>query len=359
MSFLKRVTLLSRRRACCAPLRLRALRRPLAAPSGGLVEVVVTLDAKPLARGGDLRTLEAAQRSVESELGDRIRGFSVQHRYSTVLDGLAVSLPASELAALESADGVVRVYPNVGYRALRSSSPGFIGAPALWGPTLSSAGNGVKIGIIDDGLDKTHPYFSARGYRMPPGFPKGQKGFTSAKVIVARAFPPPTPKWKYGKRPFDPTPFRPRDARRRASRRATTAPGAGQPDLRRRAEGLHRELQGAHGAERVRAQRELAGDRRRHRGCGARRDGRDQPLARRGGDRAEPRHRRRGTRRRGGGGGRAGRGCGQQLRGARRRLDRVAGKRRPRDHRGGRERARRRRDRLVLVRRARRRSRCG
>ena len=98
----------------------------------------------------------------------------------------------------------MRVYPNVGYRALRSSSPGFIGAPALWGQTLSSAGNGVKIGIIDDGLDKTHPYFSARGYRMPRGFPKGQKSLTSAKVIVARAFAPRTPKWKYSKRAFDP-----------------------------------------------------------------------------------------------------------------------------------------------------------
>ena len=150
------------------------------------------------------RTLEAAQRSVESELTDRIQGLSVQHRYSTVVDGLALTLPASELATLESTDGVVRVYPNVAYRALRSSSPGFIGAPALWGPTLNSAGNGVKIGIIDDGLDKTHPYFSARGYRMPSGFPKGQKSLTSAKVIVARAFAPRTPKWKYAKRAFDP-----------------------------------------------------------------------------------------------------------------------------------------------------------
>src|SRR5262245_5661148 len=173
------------------------------APSheGGLVEVVVTLDAKPLARGGTLRTLQASQRDVESELAGRIE---VQHRYSTVLNGLAVKLPASELSALENTDGVAGVYPNVAYHSLRSSTPGFIGAPALWGPTLNSAGNGVKIGIIDDGLDRSHPYFSARGYRMPRGFPKGQKRFTSAKVIVARAFAPRKPKWKYSGTPFDP-----------------------------------------------------------------------------------------------------------------------------------------------------------
>ena len=113
-------------------------------------------------------------------------------------------LPASELSALEDTDGVVGVYPNVAYHALRSSTPGFIGAPALWGPTLNSAGNGVKIGIIDDGLDKSHPYFSARGYRMPRGFPKGQKRFTSAKVIVARAFAPRKPKWKYSRHALRP-----------------------------------------------------------------------------------------------------------------------------------------------------------
>jgi subtilisin family serine protease len=195
MSFLKRVTLL----CLIALVSLPALAGAQAStrlPSGGLVEVIVTVEGRALARGGDLRTLQSSQRSVESELAGRIQ---VLHRYSTVVNGLALTVPASELGRLESADGVTRVYPNVAYRALRSSSPGFIGAPALWGPTLSSAGNGVKIGIIDDGLDKTHPYFSARGYRMPPGFPKGQRGFTSAKVIVARAFAPRTPKWKYAK----------------------------------------------------------------------------------------------------------------------------------------------------------------
>jgi subtilisin family serine protease len=203
MSFLKRVTLLLVVTLACLPAFAGA-QATTRLPSGGIVEVIVTLDARPLARGGDLRTLEATQRSAESELTDRIEGLSVQHRYSTVLDALAVTLPASELAAVEITDGVVRVYPNVAYRPLRSSSPAFIGAPALWGQTLSSAGNGVKIGIIDDGLDKTHRYFSARGYRMPPGFPKGQKNLTSAKVIVARAFAPRRPSWKYAKRAFDP-----------------------------------------------------------------------------------------------------------------------------------------------------------
>ena len=39
---------------------------------------------------------------------------------------------------------------------------------------------------------------------MPAGFPKGQVAFTTAKVIVARAFPPPGTTWRYAGRPFDP-----------------------------------------------------------------------------------------------------------------------------------------------------------
>src|SRR5207244_9794153 len=76
--------------------------------------------------------------------------------------------------------------------------------PALWGPSLATAGNGLKIGIIDEGVDQTHPFFDPAGYTAPPGYPKGDTRFTTAKVIVARAFAPPSPHWKYANRPFDP-----------------------------------------------------------------------------------------------------------------------------------------------------------
>ena len=39
---------------------------------------------------------------------------------------------------------------------------------------------------------------------MPAGYPKGQAAYTTAKVIVARAFPPARPAWKHAAKPFDP-----------------------------------------------------------------------------------------------------------------------------------------------------------
>ena len=215
MSNLTRVALLSIVLLACLPALAGAVQQRLDAP-GDLVEVVVTLDKPPLARVAPARLLAAPasiaylqrlaseQREIETRLREEIPGLAVRHRYSVVLDGLAVVVPRGELAKLEGTDGVARVYPSVAYHALRSSSPGFIGAPALWGPNLATAGRGMKIGIIDDGVDRTHPYFNPHGYRMPRGFPKGRRAFTSAKVIVARAFAPRRPIWRYAHRPFDP-----------------------------------------------------------------------------------------------------------------------------------------------------------
>src|SRR6187397_2474535 len=98
MSRLKRVALL-----CMALLLLPASGAGTTAPGprGGMVDVVVTLDAPPVARGGHLRTLSAVQGSVESSLAESVPDASVQRRYSLVLDGLAVKVPAGELGQLD------------------------------------------------------------------------------------------------------------------------------------------------------------------------------------------------------------------------------------------------------------------
>ena len=117
---------------------------------------------------------------------------------------MAVVVPRSQLGRLASLPGVERVYPSVRYRPQLDRGPQQIGAPALWGGGLENAGQGMKIAIIDEGIDQTHPFFSPAGYTMPAGYPKGQAAYTTAKVIVARAFPPARPEWKHASKPFDP-----------------------------------------------------------------------------------------------------------------------------------------------------------
>jgi subtilisin family serine protease len=161
-----------------------------------------------------LRTLAAGQRTLAARLAESIPAARVNWHYGVALDGVSVVLPASELARLRAIPGAT-VWPTVTYHALRdkAASPGavaadpgpaLIGATALWGHTLATAGQGIKIGLVDDGVDQAHPYFNPSGFSYPTGFPKGNTSYTTPKVIVARAFPAPSTHWKYANKPFDP-----------------------------------------------------------------------------------------------------------------------------------------------------------
>jgi hypothetical protein len=204
-----------------------ATARPAAAPDG-LVEVVVTLAQPPLAAAiqhdralaaatttrhrlnlrapasvSYLRTLAVAQRALQVRIRRAIPEARARWHYGVVANGMAVVVPRSQLARLSAVAGAT-VWPSVTYHALLNRTPQLIGAPALWGPTLATSGNGMKIGIIDDGLDQTHVFFDPTSFAYPAGFPKGNTAYTTPKVIVARAFAPATPAWKYGSTPFDP-----------------------------------------------------------------------------------------------------------------------------------------------------------
>ena len=112
----------------------------------------------------------------------------------TVMDALVVTVPRNQLRLLAGVPGVKHVWPAVTYRAQTDRVPTVIGAPALWNGVdggLATSGDGVRIGIIDDGIDMTRPSFSGAGYGYPPGFPKGFRSATNGKIIVARAFAPP------------------------------------------------------------------------------------------------------------------------------------------------------------------------
>jgi subtilisin family serine protease len=181
----------------------------------GTTEVVVTLKSPSLAafgrplQSGSHTVYRARMRAAQDALALRVQstvpGATIRWRYSFVANGFAVVVSRSQLGALASVPGVDRVWPNVRYHSLRTvGGPEQIGADKLWGPNLATAGNGMKIGIIDDGLQATNPYFNPAGYVYPPGFPKGQTQFTTPKVIVQRTFTPPAPAYANAKLPFDP-----------------------------------------------------------------------------------------------------------------------------------------------------------
>ncbi|TML30238.1 MAG: hypothetical protein E6G26_01040 [Actinobacteria bacterium] len=193
------------------------------------VEVVVTLKAPPLAQAfvrqrtlayssfarpqrlllsaPASRTYLTRLATTQHLVADRIRAAlpvaRTRWQYGVVLNGFSVVVPQDRLDRLAQVPGVARVWPTYAYHELLDRTPQLIGAPSVWGPTLATAGEGMKIGIIDDGIDQTHPFFSPTGYSYPTGFPKGQTAYTTPKVIVARAFAPPGTTYAPARLPFD------------------------------------------------------------------------------------------------------------------------------------------------------------
>jgi subtilisin family serine protease len=174
-------------------------------PAGQQVELVALLEGKPLADRPDAGAeLDREQADVATAIRAAVPGARIRWRYRLVLNGLAVVAPAKAAARIAALPGVREVQQSVRYHRALYQSPQVIGAPQVWGSTLATAGQGIKIGVIDDGVDQSHPFFSPAGFAMPAGYPKGNTAYTTAKVIVARSFPPAGATGKYAKLPFDP-----------------------------------------------------------------------------------------------------------------------------------------------------------
>ncbi len=182
----------------------RVSRAAPAAPT----HVVVALTAPPLARASGSRAAAARRIGVEQARFERalrasVPDASIHWRYRIVENGVSVLLPARAVGRLRDLPGVTHVFPAARYTALVGPAGARMRARELPGIAAAQGGEGIKIGVIDDGIDQTHPFFAPAGYAVPDGFPKGSTRFTTAKVIVARAFPPPGASYARAALPFD------------------------------------------------------------------------------------------------------------------------------------------------------------
>lgn len=126
----------------------------------------------------------------------------VTYEFSTVLNGLAVNLNGGDLDRVNHLPGVVDAAYTFVVHTDMNRSPALIGAPTLWAADggQANAGAGIKIGVIDTGIDFTHPFLTDNSLVVPAGFPKcdaldssvGQANvackYVSNKVIVAKMF---------------------------------------------------------------------------------------------------------------------------------------------------------------------------
>jgi minor extracellular serine protease Vpr len=118
--------------------------------------------------------------------------------YST-LNAVGVKLNGTTLTKLRSNTSVSVVGFATLYQKTLSESHKLINADPVWAKAggRSDAGAGIKIGIIDSGVDSRHPFFDPAGFSYPAGFPKcdardatsnGTCKYVTPKVIVAKVF---------------------------------------------------------------------------------------------------------------------------------------------------------------------------
>ncbi|MEN3313169.1 MAG: minor extracellular serine protease Vpr, partial [Actinomycetota bacterium] len=118
-----------------------------------------------------LTRIATAQRTAAARLLRAIPTARIGRRFQVVLDGFVVTLPVTSLPSLARLGFVRKVYPSVRYHLATDTSPSLIGATEL--QTLTGVkGDGIKIGIVDDGVDGTNPFLNPAGYSYPAGFPK-------------------------------------------------------------------------------------------------------------------------------------------------------------------------------------------
>jgi subtilisin family serine protease len=159
---------------------------------------VVELAGEPAARGAGFAARRAAVRQSQTDARTRIGelGGTVLASMDTVVNALIVSIPDARTAELSKVPGVVKVHAVRRVRPLLNHALPVHKVPDAWS-TLplgqSSAGAGIKIGMIDSGIDVSNAAFSDP---LPAvdGFPRvlapSDLQFTNAKIIVAKNYTP-------------------------------------------------------------------------------------------------------------------------------------------------------------------------
>ncbi len=135
-----------------------------------------------------LQRIRDAQSGILTEL--KRRKVPVMGAVQVLVNAVFVSATRETAAQLSSIPGVAFVVPAPPLYMDLNRALDLQNVPAAWSALggASNAGAGIKIAVIDSGIDQNHPGFQDPSVTPPSGFPKGDANYTNNKVIVARSY---------------------------------------------------------------------------------------------------------------------------------------------------------------------------
>src|SRR4029079_1621322 len=101
--------------------------------------------------------LKGNQDSIKPQI--HAAGGTVLAHFQSALNGVKVRIPASKVDKLATLPGVIAVLPVHNDVPDNATSVPYIGAPTVWDTPTNYRGEGIKVAIIDTGIDYTHANF--------------------------------------------------------------------------------------------------------------------------------------------------------------------------------------------------------
>ncbi len=111
-----------------------------------------------------------------------------------VMNSLIVRTPTDDASALAAMPNVKKIWPVFEVTLEMDRTPALHMAREAWNLSggIDQAGRGVKIAIVDTGIERDHPAFRDAALPVPEGYPKisreSDRECTSNKIIVCRTY---------------------------------------------------------------------------------------------------------------------------------------------------------------------------